>query len=144
MNKHNRNSMIAKIKIAQQQLCIEDSAYRALLVRLTGKSSSTQMNQDELECVIREMCRLGFKPTKPKRYAAPNHRKSNTAMIGKVAALLADNKLPWNYAHKLAKHMFGVDRVQWLNDWHLHKLIAALQIHADRRYEEYDPCHSKV
>lgn len=136
MNKHNRNSKIAKIKIAQKQLNMDDETYRALLMRLTGKSSCAQMNQPELEQVIREMQRLGFKPTIKPRHIMPKHRKSNADMLAKVAALLADNKLPWSYAHKIAKRMFNVDRVQWLSDGHLHTLIGVLQIHANRLHKD--------
>ena len=54
------------------------------------------------------------------------------ALIG-GSALLADGKKPWAYAHAMAKRMFGVDRVEWLSDEHMHKLVAALQIAANRQ-----------
>ena len=40
------------------------------------------------------------------------------------------------YAHGMAKRMFGVDQVHWLSDDKLHKLVAALQIYANRRKGE--------
>lgn len=144
MNKHNRNSMIAKIKIAQKQLHMDDSAYRELLLRLTSKTSCAKMNQDELERVLREMRRLGFKPTKNQRHVVPKHRRSTDAMMSKISALLADNKLPWSYADAICKRMFSVDKVQWLSDEHMHTLIGVLQIHANRIYEECDPCLSEA
>ncbi len=55
---------IAKIKIAQQQLNMADEDYRALLVRATGKNSSTTLSDEQLNMVLREMERLGFKPSK--------------------------------------------------------------------------------
>jgi len=133
MSKEIRRSLIAKIKIAQKQLNIEDWEYRQMLERLTGLSSCAQMQNFQLVCVLNELKRKGFKPTVSKKHVSPNHSKSKDAMIGKVAALLADNKLPWDYAHSMAKRMFKVDRVEWLDYDHLHKLIAALQIYANRK-----------
>ena len=54
-------------------------------------------------------------------------------MLRKVEALLADAKRPWSYAHSMAKKMFHVNRLEWLNDHDLHKLVAALQADANRR-----------
>ena len=42
----------------------------------------------------------------------------------------------WNYAHGMAKRMFGVDQVQWLTNDHMRRLVAALQIYADKRKAE--------
>lgn len=126
-----RRGLIAKIKIAQASLGLDDATYRALLERVCGKRSCTQMNVRELEAVLAELKSKGFVPKA--KHKRPSSRRSADAMMSKVEALLADNGLPWNYAHGMAKKMFGVDRVQWLSDEHLHKLIAALQIYANRR-----------
>jgi phage gp16-like protein len=128
----NRRGLIAKIKIGQQRLGIDDATYRALLERVTGCRSCTEMDVGQLESVLTVMRQKGFVPTSSK-HKRPNARASADPMMGKVGALLADNKLPWNYAHAMARRMFRVDRVEWLSDENMHKLIAALQIHADRR-----------
>lgn len=129
----NRRAMIAKIKIAQKQLDMEDDAYRALLVRVTGKDSCAKMSERELETVLSEMRAKGFVPVSAKHGQKPAARESAKALMGKIEALLADGGLHWNYAHAMAKRMFKVDRVQWLSDEHLHKLAAALQIAANRK-----------
>ena len=48
MSKQMRRSLIAKIKIAQKQLNIEDWEYRQMLERLTGLSSCAQMQNYQL------------------------------------------------------------------------------------------------
>ena len=53
--------------------------------------------------------------------------------LRKVRALLADAKRPWSYAHGLAKRMYDVARVEWLDHDKLHRLVAALQVDANRR-----------
>jgi phage gp16-like protein len=56
-----RKAMIAKIKIAQQQLQMADDSYRAMLARLAdGKTSSTKLTLQQLDDVLAEMKRLGF------------------------------------------------------------------------------------
>jgi len=53
-----RNGLIAKIKIAQKELAIAEEAYRAMLLRITGKNSCAVMDIGELERVADEMSRL--------------------------------------------------------------------------------------
>ncbi|MCS4534262.1 gp16 family protein [Neisseria montereyensis] len=134
--KTSRNAMIAKIKIAQKELNMADDAYRAMLMRITGKNSCTKMTEGELDKVIAEMQRMGFRPQVNQYGKRPNCRSDADPMMRKIAALLAEGNLPWNYAHAMAKRMFGVDRVQWLSHGNMHKLVAALQIAANRKKKE--------
>ena len=127
-----RRSLIAKIKIAQKELGLDDATYRAVLLRVTGKSSCTECSIPELERVAEDMRQHGFKP-KNSAGRRPNRRDSADQMMRKIEALLLDNGWSWNYAHGTAKRMFGVDRVEWLSDGNMHKLVAALQIAANRR-----------
>lgn len=136
MQHDNRKKLIAKIKIAQKQMGMSDDAYRDMLVRLTGKNSCALMDIDELERVVAEMKTKGFTPTNKNYGQRPNRRQSADPMMRKIEALLADGGLHWNYAHAMAKRMFKVDRVEWLSDGNMHKLVAALQIAANRKKKE--------
>lgn len=131
--KTSRNAMIAKIKIAQKELNMADDAYRAILMRVTGKNSCAKMTEAELDKVIVEMKRMGFQPRANQYGKRPNRRSDADSMMHKIEALLADGGLHWNYAHAMAKRMFKVDRVEWLSDGNMHKLVAALQIAANRK-----------
>ena len=131
----NLNKLKAKIHIGKAQLGLDDDTYRALLRRETGKSSCAKMTLRELEAVLAAMQRQGFAASRPMG-RRPSPRRSASKMIGKVEALLLDNGLTWAYAHGMAKRMFGVDQVHWLPDDKLHKLVAALQIYANRRKGE--------
>lgn len=44
-----RRKLIAKIKIGQQQLGLDDATYRALLLRVSGKNSCTKLDMRGLE-----------------------------------------------------------------------------------------------
>ena len=50
-----------------------------------------------------------------------------------VEAILTETNRSWNYAHGIAKRMFGRLRVEWLHADELHKLVAALSIDQQRR-----------
>ncbi len=50
--------------------------------------------------------------------------------MGKIEALLVDNNLPWAYADGIAKQMFKVEKVDWLERGQLRKVVAALAVHS--------------
>ncbi len=57
-----RRALIAKIKIAQKELGLDDGTYRAVLERVTDKRSCADMDVSELESVVADMRSHGFKP----------------------------------------------------------------------------------
>jgi len=138
-----RAAQIRTIKVAVRQLGLDEETYRALLVRVTGKASCAQMSDGERGKVLDALKAQGFvleRNGKSVYHHRPKDtrrepRADNTRMLSKVEALLADAKRPWNYAHALVKHMFGVDRLEFLRGGQLHKLVAALQIDANRRMQ---------
>lgn len=136
-HRDHRRIQIGRIKAAQKGLGLDDTTYRALLQRVTGKGSCADMTTAERNAVIAEFVRLGFKDQRKDaaRRRWPGEPKNCDAvpMLRKVRALLTDAKRPWSYAHALAKQMHGVARVEWLDDDKLHRLVAALQIDANRR-----------
>lgn len=52
---------IAIINIAKAQLALDEDTYRALLVRVTGKSSLRAMSEGQRISVVEEIKRLGFR-----------------------------------------------------------------------------------
>lgn len=132
-----RRQMIAKVKMAQKDRDLDDDAYRDLLRRVTGKNSCARMGLSDLDKVIAEFRRLGWeaKPSKAAAKGWPGRPKNTdqVPMLRKVEALLADARRPWDYAHATAKHMFGTDRLEFLTHDQLHRLVAALQVDANRR-----------
>lgn len=54
----------AIINIARQQLGIDEDAYRALLLRVTGVASLRAMTERQKVAVVEELKRKGFKVTK--------------------------------------------------------------------------------
>lgn len=127
-----RQKLIAKIHIGKAQLGMDEATYRAMLMRVTGKQSCGEMNPSELARVAEELARLGFGHSLGQ---APLRRSDAAPMMKKIAALLHTTGKSWNYAHGIARKMFGVENVNRLNNNQLHRVVAALQYHADRQKE---------
>jgi len=80
-----RNVMIAKVHVARKQLDMDETAYRELLTRTTTKSSAGDCDEAELDRVLAEMKRLGWKPaTNP---AASGRCPSEKPHVRKIFAL---------------------------------------------------------
>ncbi|MDX1464101.1 MAG: regulatory protein GemA [Halomonas sp.] len=121
---------LAQIHIAKAQLGLGDDEYRAILARTAGVSSAKQLTNRNVGNVLAEFRRLGWQP-KPAKKAGrkpPRPPATRQVVMGKVEALLADAGRPWAYADGMARHMFRVERVDWLDDAQLHKLMQALII----------------
>lgn len=132
MNPEHRRAMIAKIKIAQKALAMNDDSYRALLTRVTGKGSAAALEKREMEAVLREMQRLGWKPVNPQG-ERPRVASEKDRTLAKIGAILKELNLSWNYAHGMAKAMFARERVEWLDAAELHKLMQALAVYQRRQ-----------
>ena len=62
MSKFNKTKkLIQLIHIGKTQLGLDDDLYRELLESCTGKTSSKELNQKQLESVLERMKQLGFK-----------------------------------------------------------------------------------
>ena len=138
-----RMAHLAAIHVAAKQL-IDRDTYVAIFGRIApGHRSSADLDARQRMALLDELRRLGAaRVAGGKRRASANGVRrgaptsvapDRAAMVRKVGALLADAKRPWNYAHSLARRMFGADRVEWCPPDQLHRLIAALEIDRRRR-----------
>ncbi|MEG0233777.1 MAG: regulatory protein GemA [Hafnia sp.] len=135
--KPNKNGLIGAIKAGQSYLGWDDETYRDVLVRLTGKTSSVQCSLEALQNVREYMHQQGFPRTVAKKNGRkPSVAKGKKSILSKIEALLADAKRPWQYAEKMAQHMFNVRYVDWLTEEQLIKLMQALIVDAKRRNRE--------
>ncbi|RNM19051.1 regulatory protein GemA [Dickeya undicola] len=126
-------ALIGAVKAGQAYLKWDDETYRAVLARLTGKSSATQCSMQELEAVKAYMHTQGY-PRRAKSHGRkPSVPANKKAVLSKIEALLADASRPWQYAETMAQHMFDVRYVDWLDVQQLTKLMQALIIDAKRR-----------
>lgn len=120
-------SLIRAIKTGQSRLGWDNATYKSVLLRLTGKDSSTKCSIRELEDVKEYMHSQGFPRQAPKgkgrRPKVANRRK---AILAKIEALLAEGGLSWAYAEGIASHMYGQKVLEWLDDEQLNAVMIAL------------------
>ena len=125
--------LMVKIHIAKKDLHLDDDTYRDVLWRVTGKRSCKDMTIAQLQDVVKDMEASGFKPkSAPKHGKKPSVVSKREPLMGKIHAMLTDMGLHWNYAHGMCEKMFGIKRLQWLNDSQLYKLTQALSVHQQR------------
>ena len=78
-----RRAMIAKIHLARKQLALTEGSYRDILRRVTGIDSAGAMRAEQLDTVLREFARLGWK-------ARPATRRSDRPQVRMIHAVWKD------------------------------------------------------
>lgn len=73
-----RRALLAKIHLAKKQLAMGDEAYRDMLQRVAGAPSAGTLELPQLDLVVKEMVRLGFRDVAGKR---PVSAKAQVRMI---------------------------------------------------------------
>ncbi|WP_028536173.1 gp16 family protein [Paludibacterium yongneupense] len=124
-----RNPALAKIHIAKKELALDDDTYRAMLQTIAGVTSSKELSDAGAAKVLAHLRHCGWKPKKGNR---PRAGGSRQALVSKIEALLAEAHRPWSYADAMARHMFYVDKTDWLAPEQLIKLVGALTYDAKR------------
>jgi phage gp16-like protein len=138
-----RRSMIGKIHIAKAQLRLVDDDYRAMLVRVTGRTSSAECSKAELHAMLEELKSKGFRPL-PRSSSGRASRSNRTRPADHPTALKA--RALWISLYHLgaidnsseqaleafARRQLGCARMQWANQAQGYKLIEALKAIAER------------
>lgn len=81
-------AMRRKVQVARKQLGLAEDDYRAILLRVTGHDSSTRCGPSQLDAVLAEFRRLGWKPTTPAK--AGRKPLSQHAQIRMIYAVWQD------------------------------------------------------
>ncbi len=122
-----RKPMLAKVHLARKDLGLDDETYRAVLVRVTGKTSSAACQRRQLVDLLAEFKRLGWA-------GADGRKKSDKAHVRKVFALweqMAADGIPRipGRAGLLAfvQRMAGVDDPEWMSPEQATRVIEALK-----------------
>lgn len=129
-----RRAMLSKVHIAKKDLALADDSYRALLGRVTGKSSAADLSDPQLDKVLGEFKRLGWKPKRRKRSGAPQRALAQGGAARKARALWLS---AWNLGiveqpdekalAAFVKRQTGRDALQWVTGAEWFKVIEALK-----------------
>jgi phage gp16-like protein len=121
-----RRAMIAKLHVAKKQLRMDDAAYREALESATGRRSSADMTEQQLERALAHFAKAGFRTI-----AAPKERKPYVKLIYRLwgeleaAGALADPSVAACAA--FVERQTGVARPEWLGPEEANKAIEGLK-----------------
>lgn len=148
-----RRAMTAKLHMARKELGLSEEDYRAVLARTTGKSSSADMTDAQLDAALAEFVRLGWKAKSSgsdlkvgragvasgSRIPGATSRPADHPVAAKARAMWISL---WNLGvvhnpaeaalEAFAARQLGVAKLQWANQAHGYKLIEALKSMAQR------------
>ncbi|WP_425230227.1 gp16 family protein [Sphingomonas sp.] len=134
-NQH-RRAMLAKVHIAKVQLGLADDDYRAVLMRVAGRTSAGDCTDRELADLLAEFKAKGFsaevrRPGGARSADHPVARKARALWIGLgCIGAIAD---PSEAAlEAFARRQLGCVKLQWANQAHGSRLIDALKAIAER------------
>lgn len=85
--RYTKPKYIQLIHIAKSKLGLDDESYRAMLVRLTGKNSTKEMNTKALDEVLKELEQKGFALTASRFTRSKSSPKSRDAWVKSRIAL---------------------------------------------------------
>lgn len=135
MQPQTRQQMIQKIHIGKNELGMDKNTYVQFLLDTVDKHSCTVMTDAELMQVLQAMKAKGFvvKSNKyGKRPMASKTAPQRQKLMDKIGAFLASMQKSWHYGHAIGKRAFGIERLQWLTDEQLHKVVQMLASMAHR------------
>lgn len=136
-----RKRTLGAIHATAHTLGLEEDVYRDLVERVSGEHgtphrSAGSCTQVQLDAIANELRRQAGQPARAAgqtRQWAGKPKGDLSPQLQKIEALLADRGREWAYAHALAGRLCkGVSRVEWCTPDQLAKVIAALQIDAQR------------
>lgn len=140
-----RNRELAAIHIGAAQLGLDEpiaagrcdcgrerTGYHEMLWTVARVHSAKDLDEAGRRAVIEHLRARGFTPPARRARGRP-HNIDKSRLMKKIEALLADAQRPWAYADAMCDRMFHVDRVAFLTDVQLQKLVAALATDQRRR-----------
>ncbi|QQQ19695.1 regulatory protein GemA [Brevundimonas vitis] len=143
-----RRPAVVKVQIARKELGLAEDDYRAILLRLTGQTSSAECNDAELGRVLDEFKAKGWTPKvvaggrkarKPQSQKGRPIAPADHPAAKKARALwlslwnLGEIRDPSETAlEAFARRQLKVERLQWADQGQTYKLIEALKAMAER------------
>lgn len=137
-----RKTLVAKVKIAQKQLGLDDDTYRDLLFAVTKQRSATKLKPWQLENVLQRMKLLGFKDkpakaAKVEKLADDGQSRMIRGLwlelhgVGKVQDSSEPALLSWVKGQ--FKVSEGIEALQWLSVRQKRRIIEQLKLWLARK-----------
>jgi phage gp16-like protein len=145
-----RQRLLAKVHIAKKEMKLSDDDYAVIVesVSRPGKTSSAQLNLQQLEALIERFKELGWQSKKPKKLSPKSRDKAEFEKnqkdkiralwitAGQVGAI-ADNSE--SALQGFVKRMTDIDRIDWVVEVrHFNILIEGLKAMIKRKGHDPD------
>lgn len=135
----------AVIHVAKSQLHMADEDYRAMLARVAGVRSSTELDEGGFVRVMAELERLGFRELKHPSQAERPEGMATATQIGRMRSLWkaysgADDDLALGRWLEKYHH---TSNVRFLESWRAGKVIAVMEKMAAWREQHPDVQHAE-
>jgi len=134
-------AQIKKIHALKGALGLDDETYRSILSGY-GVTTSTKLSFARADQLIADLEAKAIASGRWEKRPAPRRAGqrpknmdrggSRANQLAKIEALLTVGQKSWAYADAIARRVCRVDRVQWVPDNELYKIITALRMQARR------------
>jgi len=117
------------IHVGKSQLHMADEDYRALLLRVAGVRSSTDLEEHGFEALMAEFERLGFRKVKRRTPTVRREGMATPAQLGKILGLWKSYSGEDDHLHmrRWLEKYCHVSHVRFLDDRRASKAIVALE-----------------
>jgi len=125
-----RDRLIRLIHVAKRELMLEDDIYRATLIAVTGRSSSSELSVPELNAVLDHLKSKGFKvrPRKQSRALASSPDAKKIRALWLFLHEIGAIKNPSEEAlGAYVKRIAQVDALQWLDGKQSMRVIESMK-----------------
>lgn len=121
-----KKKLLAKVHIGKNDLGLSEQKWRNLILEVSKNrtSSSKELKIWELEEVLKKLKGWGFIP---KTTVAEKESPDFSKLTHRLKHLLHLLKLPENYAEAMAKNMFQISNLSYLQFWQLEKIVKTLE-----------------
>lgn len=140
-DKSPRQRLYGRIHSLMAERGISREIYEDILaVNFNGATSKADLTDRQLLKLVAHLEQInqpqrrtaGTYPGRPHNMANKGKGDSRADQLGKIEALLTVGGLPWSYADAIAKQMRLADKVAWVKDSDLYKIITALRKRAQK------------
>ncbi len=128
-SKNNRNGLLARIHILANELGMNKDDYRDMLEDRTGKRSAGDLNTRQLLNTVNHLKNLIDGPTKQPLERNPGE----SPQMMKIKAMLMAGGKSTAYGDGIARKICKVDRLEWVSEEDLYKIITALKKQGQRK-----------
>lgn len=124
----NRNKKIAALHVAKRDMQLDDATYRSMLQLATGKTSSANMNDNELDAALAHFRKKGFngRPRRRKQSVSSTHAFIRSLWISLYHIGAIKDKRD-TALDAFVKRQVGIDHAEWVKPDEAAAVIEALK-----------------